>query len=233
MDLDADSTIRPIPVVVNSCKPDSDDAVSESGTNDDVPSDQVTATIWRNAKGGFKEFRPECFGHCSRNLTDYSCPEAYELDNLSDDEEWMRTDVGLPSVNTFLEKWTKGLNDESVFGKFYYNYEARPKIAWALSAFDPITNNECPFDSCRYVYKDEVGPFSSRIRYVRHVVEWHMHHHPLYVCHADTGKASKICQGLRTTRRGRLIEHLKKAHGQPLPTARKTVMELHSALVGT
>ena len=67
---------------------------------------------------------------------------------------------------------------------------------------------------------------------MRHIVEWHMHHYPMYVCDPNHGKQSKTCQGIRTPRRGRLIEHLKKVHGQPLTTARKTVMDIHAALVG-
>ena len=231
MDVDDNDPLRTIPVVVSSSRRESDDAVSEP-SNDDIPDNPATATIWRNAKGGFREFRPECFSHCQRNLTEYACPDAGDLDGLSDDEEWIKSETTMPSVNTFLQKWTTALDDEKVFGKQYYNHEARPKIRWALSVFDPITNNKCPFDSCTHHYKDEVRPFSTKIWFVRHIVEWHMHHYPLYICDANAGKQSKTCHGIRTPRRGRLIEHLKKAHGQPLTTARKTVMEIHAALIG-
>ena len=65
MDIDPEEGAQPIPVVVGSPRDDSNaGSASDSGTNDDVPGDIVTETIWRNAKGGFKEFRPECFEHC-------------------------------------------------------------------------------------------------------------------------------------------------------------------------
>ena len=234
MEVDQEDPLRAIPVVVSASRRGSDDAASvKSNTSDnDVPGDLATATIWRNAKSGFREFRPECFSHCQRNLTEYACPEARDLDDLSDDEEWIKSETSMPSVNTFLQRWTEALDDEQVFGKQYYNHEARPKIRWALSEFDPVTNNSCPFDSCTHHYWREVRPFPSRIRFVRHIVEWHMHHYPMYVCDPNHGKQSKTCQGIRTPRRGRLIEHLKKVHGQPLTTARKTVMDIHAALVG-
>ena len=102
MDVDPEGAAKPIPVVVSTPKEDSRvGSASDSEDSQDVPGDRVTATIWRNAKGGFQEFRPECFAHCYKNTKSMACPGPYDMDNLSDDEEWLKTDCDMPSVNTF------------------------------------------------------------------------------------------------------------------------------------
>ena len=55
-----------------------------------MPSSQSESAIWENARSGFKNFIPRALEECWKNKSFYACPEEYNQDDESDDEEWLR-----------------------------------------------------------------------------------------------------------------------------------------------
>ena len=73
--------------------------------------------------------------------------------------------------------------------------------------------------------------YTSKMRYHRHLLELHMHHHPTYVCARDNGKVNKKCEGLITSRRTDLIRHLRTQHAKSMVDAASITNRLHEALM--
>ena len=71
--------------------------------------------------------------------------------------------------------------------------------------------------------------YTSKVRFQRHIVEVHMHHHPIYRC-SKGGKKSQGCKGLTTTRRSVMVRHYQKDHQKSARDSLDVVMKTHHKL---
>ena len=99
----------------------------------DVPSSQSESAIWENARSGFKDFIPRALEECWKNKSFYACPEEYDRDDESDDEEWLRPTVKDPSENRHINVLIGRI--KNAWSNLYYTKEHRAKLMYALNKF--------------------------------------------------------------------------------------------------
>ena len=227
------------PEIIDTATEDGSDSDTSEHTNPDLglesqveeaeeeaPSISVKA-VWDNAKAEFAIRQPKCFAECRKGSKSWGVPGPIDKDGESDDEEWMRQERTDTSTNKFYSVWCNKLNEWKVP---YYNYDQKWKLKWAIDAYHMKTKNTCPFDVC-VLAKEKAKAFISRARFLRHLVEVHLHHHPLYRCSTERGRECKKCNGLKTVRRGALVRHLRALHGKSATEALDMVTELHETLM--
>ena len=71
--------------------------------------------------------------------------------------------------------------------------------------------------------------YTSKVRFQRHIVEVHMHHHAIYRCSKE-GRKSQGCKGLTTTRRSVMVRHYQKDHQKSARDSLDVVMKTHHKL---
>ena len=223
----------PKPDSQNSEKPDEDQeeglaSDSDEGDAQEQASSKVEQEVWDNARTDFKIFIPASLEECKKNTTHYACPGSLDLNDESDDEEWIRMKSTDRSANKYYKVLFSFLNRPGL-GCSYYTYEQRTKLQFAARKYDSVKNRECPFSACVDSQLEEKA-YSTQTRFIRHLVEQHMHHRPEYECVVDRGRANAVCNGELTTRRGEMIRHLKEHHKAGVMDARKRVLSLHDAL---
>ena len=215
----------------------SDDDVAESGaadsdsdteTLDEQASNLVEQEVWDNAKAEFSIRLPRSFEECKRNSKHYACPPEVDMNGESDDEEWLRLKSTEKSANRYYHVLFAALSNKKM-GNNYYHYEQRTKLQYVAKHYDAASNAECPFTLCSDASVDE-KLYPSRNRFIRHLVEVHMHHRPEYECVTERGKINASCLGLKTPRRGVLIRHLKTCHKTGMVAGREQVLDLHDKL---
>ena len=202
----------------------------ESGKDEpeeDMPPDMTTKIIWENAKADFAVRQPKCFAECRKGSKAWGIPGPVDKDGQSDDEEWLRQERTDTSPNKFYSVWCNKLND---WPAPYYNYDQKWKLKWAIDNYHVKNNNTCPFGVC-VNEKEKAKIYISRPRFLRHMVEVHLHHHAVYRCSTERGIECKKCNGVKTVRRGALVRHLRSTHGKSASVALDMVTELHEKLM--
>ena len=162
-----------------------------------------------------------------RGVKAWGVPGPVDKDGQSDDEEWLRQERTDTSPNKFYSVWCNKLND---WPAPYYNYDQKWKLKWAIDSYNMKNNNTCPFVVC-VNEKEKAKVFIRRPRFLRHMVEVHLHHHALYRCSTERGIECKKCNGVKTVRRGALVRHLRTLHGKSASVALDMVNELHEKLM--
>ena len=215
---------------VSGAAPGDDPADEDSVDSDvaDVPSSQSESAIWQNARSGFKDFIPQSLEECRKNKSFYACPEEYDREDESDDEEWLRQTRKDPSENRHINVLIGRI--KNAWSNLYYTKEHRAKLMYALNKFSIPNNDRCPFEVCT-IEAMEPKRYTSQMRFNRHVLEVHMHHHPRYVCVKESGRLNEKCEGLNTCRRSDLIRHLRKQHGKSMVVAYNITMKVHALLM--
>ena len=201
----------------------------ETDTDDDVPAEsQTEQQIWDNTKSHFRNRIPVCMADCKKSKNHYSCPSDKNMNGESDDEDWMRLRRSDPSPNKMYAVWFDKLRH---FPLSYYDRDQKDKLEWANLKWYSVAERRisCPYRIC-VTGSEFPEVYPTRQRYIRHLVEVHMHHHPEYECDADRGKPHKECKGFVTSRRGEMVRHL-IIHGCSLVKARARVMVLHNELM--
>ena len=184
--------------------------------------------IHKNAQGEFKEFIPSCFEECAKGAVKYGCPGIRNLEGESDDEDWMRPTVNDPLPSDHYEQWFQQI---SRLPGHYYSRDQRTKLGWAYKEWC-VENGEvvCPFSLCWN--KRNRQEFSTPRRFVRHLVEHHMHHAVVYECQNTPGtRVSEKCDGCATTRRSTMIRHYKSCHTPGMKAAVERVNGLHELMM--
>ena len=204
------------------------DSDSDAETLDEQASNLVEQEVWDNAKAEFSIRLPRSFEECKRNSKHYACPPEVDMNEESDDEEWLRLKSTEKSANRHYHVLFAALSNKKI-GNAYYHYEQRTKLQYVAKHYDAASNAECPFTVCSNAAVDEKR-YPSRNRFIRHLVEVHMHHRPEYECVTERGKINASCLGLKTPRRGVLIRHLKICHKTGMVAGREQVLDLHDRL---
>ena len=157
----------------------------------------------------------------------YGIPGPVDKYGLSDDEEWIRAE----NNDQFSERVLLCVGCEYKPGprRSIILMTRDPRSVGRRLKYDAVLNNTCPFDVCVHK-KEEEKVYGTKVRFLRHLTEDHMHHHPVYECGSEKKKCLK-CNGFSTLRRGRLIEHLKDAHQMSTRSAREKVIALHAKLM--
>ena len=207
----------------------------EGQLEEDIPDDECTDTaesigereLWENVRGGFKVRKPTCFSDCKKGHSVYGLPEPYDLNAESDDEDWLRADRSEAIPSKFYTVWLSRLRN--VWLTKYYTGDQSGKILWVMDRYHSVERQTCPFKVCVEEFEEAVR-FSTKPRFLRHLVEKHLHHHAVYKC-LSTGKKNKKCKGYRSARRGDLVRHLRVAHAKSACDAREMVMGLHKTLM--
>ena len=186
--------------------------------------------IHKNAQGEFKEFIPSCFEECAKGAVKYGCPGIRNLEGESDDEDWIRPTINDPLPSDHYEQW---FNQVGRFPDNYYSRDQRTKLGWAYKEWC-VEDGEivCPFGLCWN--KQHRQEFSTPRRFVRHLVEHHMHHAVVYECQNTPGtRISEKCDGCPTTRRSTMIRHYKNCHTPGMKAATDRINALHELLMSS
>ena len=120
---------------------------SDEGDNQEQATSKVEQEVWDNARADFKIFRPASLEECKKNNTHYACPGSLDMNDESDDEEWIRMKRTDRSANKYYHVLFSFLNRPGL-GCSYYSYEQRTKLQFAARKYDSVKNRECPFSSC-------------------------------------------------------------------------------------
>ena len=147
-------------------------------SDDDVPTSVSDKSIWDNARDHFSDRKPMCFSECRKGHSSYALPDPIDKDGQSDDEEWLREERTNESPNKFYAVWIHKL--KSTLPK-YYGHDQKWKLLWAVDNYNVKRRNVCPFEIC-VMDKEKQKIYVTKARFQRHIVEVHMHHHPIYRC---------------------------------------------------
>ena len=202
------------------------EVVDTPQSDEDVPTSVSDKSIWENARNHFQDRKPMCFQDCKKGHSTYAIPDPIDKDGQSDDEEWLREERGDESPNKFYAVWIHKL--KTVLPK-YYDHNQKWKLLWAVDNYHVTRRNVCPFEIC-IMDKEKQTVFPSKVRFQRHIVEVHMHHHAIYRC-AKQGKKSQGCKGLTTTRRSVMVRHYQKDHQKSAKDSLDVVMKTHAKLM--
>ena len=195
-------------------------------SDDDVPTSVSDKSIWDNARDHFTDRKPMCFSECRKGHSSYALPDPTDKDGQSDDEEWLREERTNESPNKFYAVWIHKL--KSMLPK-YYGHDQKWKLLWAVDNYNVKRRNVCPFEIC-VMDKEKQKIYITKARFQRHIVEVHMHHHPIYRC-AKAGKKSQGCKGLTTPRRSVMVRHYRNDHQKSARDSLDVVMKTHQKMM--
>ena len=210
---------------------DQQSVVINTGLDDSAGEEEAPTVsdkaIWDNARGHFKDRKPMCFAECKKGSSSYGIPDLIDKDGQSDDKEWLREERSDELASKFYNVWVHKLNN---IHQKYYNYDQKYKIKWAVESYHVTRQNTCPFEIC-VMDKEKQKVYITRQRFLRHIVELHIHHHAVYHCLADKGKKNKNCKGLTSPRRGVMVRHYRDDHQKSASESRQMVMDTHTKMM--
>ena len=195
-------------------------------SDEDVPTSVSDKSIWDNARDHFSDRNPMCFSECRKGHSSYALPDPIDKDGQSDDEEWLREERSDESPNKFYAVWIHKL--KNTLPK-YYHHDQKWKLLWAVDNYNVKRRNVCPFEIC-VMDKEKQKVYVTKARFQRHIVEVHMHHHPIYRC-TKAGKRSQGCNGLTTTRRSVMVRHYRNDHQKSARDSLDVVMKTHHKMM--
>lgn len=184
--------------------------------------------IWGNANAKFANFVPKAFNECAKGVKKYGCPEPYDKNGESDDEDWIRETTDEPLPSDHYEDWFGMLKK---YPDNYYSRDQKRKLIWAYNKWCKDEGNDtCPFTTCLTEKKGK--KYSTPRRFLRHLCEGHMHHTVVYECsNRDEQRESATCDGCITPRRGVMIRHYKWCHTPGMRAFRDRMVNLHELII--
>ena len=189
----------------------------------------LLSTIRTNANSGFKYFKPMCVSDCQKDPRNQAKPPAVYDDGMSDDEEWIKSD---PLDTPVSEYYADALEAMRLSDVQYYTRLCKQKLLWAAKQWS--STRPCPFQICEQEDESRATPktWATRVRYLRHLTEWHFHHHTRYDCIlVEKARRSEGCKtGQRHTRRADLVKHMMSGHKIAMGTAAPRALKLHSKM---
>ena len=207
-----------------------DDEIGE-----DIPIDQAAERekdrlkeIYDNASGLFKTFIPASFEECAMSSKKYACPEPRNMEEESDDEDWLRETESDTLPSEHYVEWFAQLNK---LPDSYYTRDQKWKLRWVYKKWYVEEGNQtCPFTTCEKEKKGKT--YSSPRRFLRHLCEAHMHHTIVYECtNRHEQRDSLSCNGCITPRRGAMVRHYKWCHSPGMKAARNRILNLHELVL--
>ena len=199
------------------------------GKSDEDRKALLLQMIRTNSNKEFAYFKPMCFSDCDIGGDRYKAPPDRYPDGQSDDEEWLKDDPLGTSTQQYYVEMLDSCNRAPLK---YYGREQKQKLRFAIQRW--TAESTCCFSDCARLDtgRDVPRTWPTRIRYIRHLHENHLHHHTSYDC-VVTGslRASQDCpNGHRTKRRSDLVRHMVAKHGIALATSVSRVNKIHSAM---
>ena len=188
----------------------------------------VESTVKANTASAFKYFKPQCLDDCRKDWRTKTAPPVVYPDGVSDDEEWCKEDPLGDSVSEYYVQAMEKMrcSDTALVSKMM-----KSKLTWAASRWTPDT--PCPFEVC--VINDKARPspktWITKVRFLRHLTEWHFNHYPRYDCVAVKGRKNDKCpNGDQFFRRGDLVRHLGNCHNTGIQLTVPRVNALHQEM---
>ena len=206
-----------------------DESDHDSSREEEVSGDKTEQDMWNNSRAGFPHYIPVCLEDCKTTSTKYKTPPAINRNGESDDEDWLRESRKEKLPSHFNLVW---LGKAQRWPETYYTRDQKHKLKWAADVYfkEGIRDKECPFALCENG-SETPRVYRTRTRFIRHLVEIHMHHHPEYICDDSRGKICMNCNGLSTPRRGVMVRHLTQDHGYGFQVSVEKVRLLHKKLM--
>ena len=78
-----------------------------------------------NANAKFANFVPRAFNECAKSAKKYGCPEPYDKNGESDDEDWIRETTDEPLPSDHYEYWFGMLKK---YPDNYYSRDQKRKL---------------------------------------------------------------------------------------------------------
>ena len=188
----------------------------------------VDSTVNTNVVSGFKYFKPQCLDDCRKNWRTRTAPPSVYPDGTSDDEEWCRDD---PCGDSISEYYVQAMDKMRCAETALVSRMMKSKLMWAAGRWTPET--PCPFEICMDTDKSRPSPktWITKVRYLRHLTEWHFNHFPRYDCVAVKGRMNALCpKGDTFFRRGDVVRHLMDCHKTGMRISVPRLNALHNEM---